>query len=329
MRRSAATNFGWRRYLVIECRQAPSFWTATSSTHRPGALAIVVREFRVEPAYRIEAVVDVDPAAGHLLVREAVGLGPARLQLVLDLVEAERAAQRDEAVDLGAAADALQAVVRDDRAHAVRDDDVRAGDGAGAERVHEALADGLLDPHRRAARRRELDVEEIVVHVAQEHVHDRLLQKPRQRHALERALRRGRDGRRRRGDLFVAHRREPASQQLEEGGLLRRSRLRRRRRPAGVDRFRGVLQHALVRGEVLVRLLVHEVRPVHEVGGDVEVAERQRIRGIRERFPPEAQEVGRQGLVRDAVDEGDVGHDGVSGFRSRRRRLRRYPERAR
>ena len=50
--------------------------------HRLPAAAIVVRELRIEAADRIEPVVQVEPAAAHLLVRKTVVPRPARVELV-------------------------------------------------------------------------------------------------------------------------------------------------------------------------------------------------------------------------------------------------------
>src|SRR5918993_1220046 len=96
-------------------------------------------ELRVEPADRIEAIEEIRPAASHLPRREPVGTAPSRLELVLNLIESKRAADRDEAIDGCAGIDALQAVVRDHRAHAVRHDDVRACDRWRAHGLKEPL----------------------------------------------------------------------------------------------------------------------------------------------------------------------------------------------
>src|SRR4051812_44547845 len=58
----------------------------------------VVRELRVEPTNRIEAIEQVRPATSDLAGREPVGPAPTRCQLVLNFVEAERAANRDQAI---------------------------------------------------------------------------------------------------------------------------------------------------------------------------------------------------------------------------------------
>ena len=167
--------------------------------------------------------------------------------------------------------------------------------------------DRPLDPHRRAPWRGELDVEEIVVNIAQESVHDALLDEPRQWDPFERALR-VRRNRRRVGDLGVGERRHSLSHPLEKLGLLCGFRHRRSGAAAAIDRLGRVFEHALVGGDIVVGFLVHEVRPIHELGGDPEVAERQWVGRVGKRFAPDAQEVRSRRLVRDAVDEGDVGH---------------------
>src|ERR1044071_5283391 len=92
------------------------------------AAAIVIGQLRVEATHRIEPVEKIEPLARHLHAWKAVFAAPARLQLVLNLIQAEWTADGDQAIDPPAFGDALQTVISDHRAHAVRDHDVRAGD---------------------------------------------------------------------------------------------------------------------------------------------------------------------------------------------------------
>src|SRR5262245_27224242 len=116
-------------------------------------LAKVVRQLRVEPADRVEAVEDIDPPTAHRLAGKPRIAAPLRLQLVLDFVQAERTAERNETVNPGALRDPLQAVVGDYGAHAVGDHDMRPRTDRRAYGVHEALPDSALDRHGCAARR--------------------------------------------------------------------------------------------------------------------------------------------------------------------------------
>src|SRR5215510_16193613 len=100
-------------------------------------LAKVVRQLRVEPADRVEAIEDIDPPTAHRLAGKPCIAAPLRLQLVLDFVEAERAAERNEAVNPGALRDPLQAVIGHYGPHAVGYHDMRPRADRRAYGVHE------------------------------------------------------------------------------------------------------------------------------------------------------------------------------------------------
>src|SRR5262249_49811317 len=89
--------------------------------------------------------------------------------------------------------------------------------------VHEALPDGVLDRHGCAARRSVDNVEKIMMDIAQEGIHDSLLEKPGERHALEGPLRRYRHGWRFGVELVVRKPRHVPAEPFEELGLRRRA----------------------------------------------------------------------------------------------------------
>src|SRR5262245_22275174 len=130
-------------------------------------LAKVVRQLRVEPADRVEAVEHVDPPTTHRLAGKPRIPVPFRLQLVLDFVQAERTAERNETVNPGTPSDPLQAVVGDYGAHAVGDDDMRPCNRRRAYGVHEALPNRALDRHGCTARRSVDNVEKIMMDIAE------------------------------------------------------------------------------------------------------------------------------------------------------------------
>src|SRR5262245_64630886 len=184
-------------------------------------LAEVVRKVRVEPADRVEAIEDVDPITAHRIAGEPQIAAPPRLQLVLDFVQAERAAERNEAVNPGALRDPLQAVIGDYGPHAVGNHDMRPRADRRAYGVDEALPDGALDRHGCAARRSVDNVEKIMMDIAQEGIHDSLFEKPGERHALERPLRRYRHGWRFGVELVVRKPGHVPAEHFKELGLRR------------------------------------------------------------------------------------------------------------
>ena len=113
--------------------------------------------------------------------------------------------------------------------------------------------------------------------------------------------------------LFLAHvGAQLVGQLLHEGALAAVQRLA----PQGVQRgyLTGFRHHlhlfvgALVPLHVRVRVAVHDVGPVDHGGGDVLGAAVDSVLP-RQRAAPELQENVGRGLVGDAVDEGNVGHD--------------------
>src|SRR5262249_36242986 len=138
-------------------------------------LAKVVRQLRVEPADRVEAIEDIDPLTAHRLAGKPRIAAPPRPQLVLDFVEAERAAERNEDVNPGALRNPLQAVVGDYGAHAVGDHDMRPRTDRRAYGVDEALPDSALDRHGCAARRTVDKVEKIMSDIGRKGMQDWLL----------------------------------------------------------------------------------------------------------------------------------------------------------